>query len=279
MRITKLNFPLYGIIAIIALILSEILMFKRIEPFYTLFTPIQWTFYILICDSIIFYKKKSSLITTYFDDFLTMLPISIFCWYIFEWYNLIFENWKYSGLPECKLLTWLGYAWSFATIFPGIFITADILTLFTPLSKITIKPFIISKNGKIIWFIVGVTLLSLPLIFQNEWMCPPVWLGFIFLLEPVNQLLSRDSLLNDLAQGKIGRIIILCISGIICGILWEFWNYWPGAKWEYFVPYWPWFKIFEMPFIGYLGFIPFAIECFCMYNFLHKSNYKVGLSN
>jgi hypothetical protein len=57
----------------------------------------------------------------------------------------------------------------------------------------------------------------------------------------------------------------LLISGWICGWLWEFWNYWAAAKWHYIFPLARRWKIFEMPAPGYLGFMPFALECFVMY--------------
>jgi hypothetical protein len=56
-------------------------------------------------------------------------------------------------------------------------------------------------------------------------------------------------------------------SGLVCGVLWEFWNYWALTKWTYTVPYPPDVKLFEMPVLGYLGFLPFALECFAMYHF------------
>jgi hypothetical protein len=58
------------------------------------------------------------------------------------------------------------------------------------------------------------------------------------------------------------------MSGVLCGVLWEFWNYWSGAKWHYTVPIMENLKIFEMPVPGYLGFPTFALECFTMYVFL-----------
>ena len=33
------------------------------------------------------------------------------------------------------------------------------------------------------------------------------------------------------------------------------------------MPYPPAVKLFEMPVLGYLGFLPFALECFAMYHF------------
>ena len=59
----------------------------------------------------------------------------------------------------------------------------------------------------------------------------------------------------------------LVLSGFLCGILWELWNYWARAKWHYTVPIMENVKIFEMPVPGYLGFPAFALECFTMYVF------------
>ena len=58
------------------------------------------------------------------------------------------------------------------------------------------------------------------------------------------------------------------LSGLLCGMLWEFWNYWSRAKWHYTVPIMERLKIFEMPVPGYLGFPAFALECFTMYSLL-----------
>ncbi len=65
-------------------------------------------------------------------------------------------------------------------------------------------------------------------------------------------------------------MINLSTSGLICGVLWEFWNYWARSKWHYAVPIMEHVKIFEMPVPGYLGFPPFALECFTMYIFVRR---------
>jgi hypothetical protein len=53
-------------------------------------------------------------------------------------------------------------------------------------------------------------------------------------------------------------------------VLWEFFNYWAIAKWTYTVPYFGNVKIFEMPVLGYLGFPPFAVECWVFYIFVRS---------
>jgi hypothetical protein len=49
---------------------------------------------------------------------------------------------------------------------------------------------------------------------------------------------------------------------LICGGLWEFWNFWASAKWIYTVPWVGEVKLFEMPVLGFFGFPPFAEECY-----------------
>lgn len=100
------------------------------------------------------------------------------------------------------------------------------------------------------------------------YMAAPVWLGFILLLDPINGRLGGESLLADLRAGRRDRLTNLALSGLLCGVLWEFWNYWSRAKWHYTVPIMEDLKVFEMPLPGYLGFPAFAIECFTMYVFV-----------
>ena len=59
------------------------------------------------------------------------------------------------------------------------------------------------------------------------------------------------------------------LGGVTCGLCWEFWNYWAVAKWTYQLPFLgdlERYKIFEMPWLGFLGFLPFAVECWVVFN-------------
>ena len=68
--------------------------------------------------------------------------------------------------------------------------------------------------------------------------------------------------------GHRGRLLNLLIGGLVCGFVWECWNYWARSKWIYNVPVPPDIKLFEMPLAGYAGFPAFAVECFTMYVFV-----------
>ena len=103
-----------------------------------------------------------------------------------------------------------------------------------------------------------------------------IWVGFIFLLEPFNYRYGGRSLLRDLETGNPRRIYLLLVAGLICGLLWEFWNFWALSKWIYTVPFFNKTKGFEMPFPGFLGFPPFAIQAYVMYNFISLFRFNRG---
>ena len=77
-------------------------------------------------------------------------------------------------------------------------------------------------------------------------------------------------------DGRYGRLINLLIAGLVCGFLWELWNFWAGAKWIYTVPILPDLRLFEMPLPGYAGFPAFAVECFAMYVALRALIWRAG---
>jgi hypothetical protein len=119
-----------------------------------------------------------------------------------------------------------------------------------------------------LFMMLGAALLVIPILAPRHigmYLFALVWLGFLFLLEPINHRLLLPSFTNDLARGCRGRLYSFLIAGWICGWLWEFWNYWAGAKWVYTFPILQHWKIFEMPVPGYLAYPVFALECFAMY--------------
>jgi hypothetical protein len=263
-------FKFYGIIGLSVIVIAEILMFNGYLPVAMFFTPIVWTGYILFMDAYLYKLRGESLISDRRQELIFMIPLSIGCWVIFEGYNLLLNNWYYQNLPEHPLLRLFGYAWSFATIFPGIFLTAEFLEESGAIAPCSVRPWRITQRFQTTYMVIGAICLIVPLFFHSPYLFPPVWAGFIFLLEPLNYRFGGISLLRDLEQGKAQRLWSLLLSGLICGILWEFWNYWTYTKWIYTVPYPPDMKIFEMPLLGWLGFPPFAVECYVMYNILRR---------
>ncbi len=53
----------------------------------------------------------------------------------------------------------------------------------------------------------------------------------------------------------IGAVLVLMSVGcLICGFLWEMWNFYSYPKWIYDIPFVDFWRIFEMPVFGYGGY-------------------------
>jgi hypothetical protein len=270
--------PAYGWAGLLVMIVSEVGELRRLEPFWSWHTPIAWTGYILFVDGLIWRRRGESWLRNARAEFMFLACASVPLWIVFELYNkFALHNWYYVGLPENILLRYFGYAWSFATISPAIFETAAYVDALrdrrapdwrrTPRLRVPL--------GAVGWLSVaaGATMVLLPIVHPSPWLAAPVWLGFIFLLDPLNAASSDDaseSIRGDFAAGHRARLVNLLVAGLVCGVIWEFWNYWSRTKWIYAVPVPPHIKIFEMPILGYGGFPPFAVECFVMYVFVRR---------
>lgn len=257
----------YGFIALGSLAVSQYLMFQKVEPFYTYFTPIQWWNYIFLADAIVASRQKRSLISDRPFEFLMMLLLSNLCWLVFELYNMLLKNWYYINLAENFWLRMLGYTASFATIFPGIFLTSDLLETFGAFRDRNPRTRKLSSAFLLGSFAAGLSCVLFPILLPSPYVFGLVWLGFFFLLEPLNYWRGVPSLYREIEQGRRQRVWSLLAGGLVCGFLWEFWNFWAAAKWIYTVPFTKNIKYFEMPVAGLLGFPPFALECYAMYHF------------
>jgi len=163
----------------------------------------------------------------------------------------------------------VGYDWAFATIFPALFLTARALRVLA-FPRLRVPPLRVSRGVLRGVMALGAACAVLPLIVVSPWLVPLVWIAYVLLLEPVNHLRGAPSWLTALTRGDASLLVSLLASGLVCGLLWEFWNYWALTRWTYTVPYAGDVKLFEMPMLGYLGFPPFALECFALYNFLRS---------
>ncbi len=264
------RFPLYGFVGIAIIVVAEIFLFSGVSFVQTYFTPIVWTGYILLIDALNIKVHGDSLLRSRPREFALMLPWSVLCWLIFEAYNIYLQNWTYVGLPENIAYRWIGYVCAFATIFPAILETSE---LFRPwYGTVRIRPFVPSNRLLFGILLVGAACLILPLLVDQpvaSQLFAFVWIGFAFLLEPINYWMGGRSIFHEFREGRAATLLGLFTSGMICGVLWEFWNYWAGSKWLYSVPVtFSGPKIFEMPILGYLGFAVFAVEVYSLQNFI-----------
>ncbi|HEX3143330.1 MAG TPA: hypothetical protein VHQ64_05115 [Pyrinomonadaceae bacterium] len=273
----KARFPVYCYIGIGVMLAAEVLLFTGNQFVGRWMTPIVWTGYILFLDGVMYRLKGRSLLLTDRLEFLLIAIISIGGWWLCEFYNAPrFWNsdyeiwWHYHNLEPNLMLRRVGYDWAFATIFPLLFLTAEVFRLTIFKRSEQGRRISMSRTAKLILIVFGVAGVIIPLIYPSAWYAPVIWLSFVFLLDPLNQLRGWPSITGDLARGDWRRLWSLLAGGLICGILWEYFNYWAISKWTYTVPYLGNVKIFEMPVLGFLGFPPFAVECWAIYIFVRS---------
>jgi hypothetical protein len=273
-----------SIAGLIVMIVSQTATIAGFEPFWSWNTPICWTGFILFADGVVYRARGASWLRSLPAEFALLAALSIPLWLVFELYNQFIHNWYYVGLPENRALRLFGYAWSFATIWPAIFEGAELVGVLrvgehARAPAIPSSPAVRTSAALSgILIAAGIAMLIVPFVAPAAiaaYLAAPVWLGFACLLDPLNARAGNPSLLGDAVAGRYGRLIDLLLSGLLCGLLWEFWNYWAGAKWHYTVPFLNRAKLFEMPLPGYLGFPPFAVECFAMYVFVRSMGGRV----
>jgi hypothetical protein len=264
---------LYGWFGLFLLIISEYCLLHRIEPFVTWFYCFAWWAYILLADNLLLKVRGWSLLHDRQREFWVMLPISVFIWLLFEAYNFVIRNWAYTIAPLQSWHRWTGYIVAFATVLPGIFITTDLVDMLigrvstvaaSGCEQVIGRP---STKPSPLFFSLGLILTIAPLILPRYFF-PAVWIGPIFLLDPIMEKTGAKSLSLDINLGNRTRIYSLLLGGFFCGLLWEFWNFWAGSRWTYTVPFFGHLKLFEMPVLGFLGFPPFALECWLLYHLI-----------
>jgi hypothetical protein len=272
----RMSLAVHAWLGLALLAVSEGAMLAHVEPFWTWHTPFAWTGYILLVDGIVYKLRGSSWLTDNPREFAFLGVVSIPLWVVFEGYNLLIKNWYYVNLPENLVVRYFGFAWAFSTVSPGIFQTAELVAARRGSGiRSTIDSRLVTVDCRLstvdyVSIAAGALMLLLPIVWPSPYLAAPVFLGFIFLLDPINARAADQSLLRDLRHGSYTRVSNLLIAGFICGGLWEFWNFWARAKWIYTVPIFGDIKIFEMPVLGYFGFPPFAVECFTMYVFVRR---------
>lgn len=264
----------YGILGVILIILIEINFFLKIQPFADWYFPIIWFSYILVIDSLVYKIRKNSLINNHFFHFLGLLVLSTIFWHIFEFFNIFAQNWRYIGIENIvgkEILRLISYS----TVLPALFETTSLIKSIHLFDRIKLKKkHKITKTFLYTMVILGILCFFLPVFFP-EFTFPLIWLSFFFVLDPINFINKQPSILGHLKSRKLAIPLSLLFAGIILGFLWEFWNYWAIPKWIYDIPFISFFKIFEMPILGYLGYFPFAFELYAMYWFIRSFfNYK-----
>ena len=232
------------------------------------FTPL-WLGYIFTVDALVYWRKGHSLASRNVKAFAWMFPASAILWWLFEYINRFVQNWFYLGVDNDSALEYIGFATPcFATVLPALLVTAELFGTFSWLHRRYGRGPAWGSAQAWAWILGGVGVVaSFCMGIWPQYFFPFAWLGPLMVLMPVvHRWLPEHSVLTPLMRGDFRMLAALSFAGPVCGFFWEMWNIYSMPKWEYQVPFVMFGKIFEMPLLGYYGYVPFGWECLLIWN-------------
>ncbi len=239
-----------------------------------LFFP-QWLGFILVIDAFIMKRTGTSLIKRDLKKFVALFVLSIPVWWLFEALNLRNNNWYYTGREYFGDVEYLLLAsLNFSIVIPAVFEMTELITSFQFTRTLNRGPEIpYNKITATTMIILGTAMLILDLVWPRYFFLF-MWMSVYLIIEGINILLKNKSLVLFTETGNWYPIYMLALGCLCCGFFWELWNYYSYPKWIYRVPFLGFAKVFEMPILGYLGYIPFAFELYSIYMFLTGTGKK-----
>ncbi len=266
------KFPWWGWCGFLVIVLSWILAWNRFSWFakvqaYT-FTPL-WLGYILLVNAFTRQRSGTCLMTRRPGRFLLLFPISAGFWWYFEWLNRFVQNWYYVGVEDFSAFGYVLHATiCFSTVLPAVIGTCELLAAGMPESVLPgprLRFFLRVRGG---WLLLGsMTCVLAGLALAPDLLFPFVWIAPLLCLSGLQLIQGRKTLFSPLAHGNWRPILIPALAALICGFFWELWNWKSLAHWEYSIPYVDRYHLFAMPILGYLGYLPFGIECLVVTSF------------
>jgi hypothetical protein len=226
-----------------------------------------WLGYCLAVDALVFKRTGTSLLTRSLTKYIGLFIVSAPVWWLFELFNLRTKNWIYFGAESFSTASYVFWTTiSFTTVIPAVFASAELLASFDFVKKL--QPGLVIRKDKVTtvsFFIAGWIMLALMLIWPLKFF-PFMWISVYFILEPINIWLGHRSLPDWTEYGDWRPVISLWLGILLTAFFWEMWNYFSYPKWLYQVAWGNWLHVFEMPLLGYGGYLPFSLELYALYH-------------
>ena len=262
------RFPIWGWMGLSFGIGAWILAWSRFEWFAPLqaftFSPL-WFSYIITVNALTHRRTGQCMLTQRPRFLLLLFVVSAAFWWLFEYLNRFVQNWYYLGIGSLTPLEYFLFATlPFSTVLPAVMGTFQFLATYPRLYNGLTDFFVMPRINLRCVAVVILTLSAAGLAGIGLWpdyLFPLLWLAPLGVLASLQTLAGRTSLFADLVRGDWRRGVLLALSALICGFFWEMWNFYSLAKWVYAVPFVNRFHIFEMPVLGYAGYLPFGLEC------------------
>lgn len=222
-----------------------------------------WLGYILTLNGAAELIAGTSILMRMRWSFAVLFAISAPFWWFFEGMNEIVRNWHYHFPHPISATRYLIQATiDFSTVVPAA-LSASFLA-FQGVKRLGVSSRMrarVKQPYLALSSLLGTLSFSLLALFPQE-AFPLVWIAPILIIEPIAYAIDYPSWLRDIERCDWALTISIMVGTLFTGIWWELWNFYSVPKWTYTVPYVGFWKVFEMPVVGYLGYPFFGLIVF-----------------
>jgi hypothetical protein len=239
-----------------------------------------WLGFCLAVDGLVRWRTGTSLITRNPRRYLGLFAVSAPAWWLFEALNLRTQNWSYLGVQDISPLAYAFWnTLNFTTVLPAVLGSAELVASTGLLKRLPRGPRIHPDlRTTTVFFTAGWLSLALLLVWPRVFF-PFAWISLYFIIEPLNVWSGNRSLAEWTHIGDWRPVMVLWVGVLLTAFFWEMWNFFSYPKWIYEVPWGNWLHVFEMPILGYGGYLPFSLELYALYNLVlgalgqHRDDY------
>ena len=272
------RFPWWGWIGLLVLVGGWVVAWSRFPCFRSCQAIISyfpvWMGYIFTMNAVCVWRKRTCPMIEHPLAYALTFPASSLFWWFFEYLNRFVWNWYYLGIDDMGAGEYTFYATiCFASVLPAVYVTAEVLGTFRFFDDrlyddMGWRPNVRSWPSCLV--LSALSLVGLTgIVFLPEYTYPLLWISPLMVFVLVQVLLGEASVLDQLKRGSWGQIFRFEVAALVCGVCWETWNYYAYAKWVYAVPWVHRWQIWEMPIIGFAGYLPFGVECAAVIHWLY----------
>ena len=227
-----------------------------------------WLGFILCIDGLVLRRTGTSLIVRSPKIVAMMFIVAMPYWWAFEGVNQVTQNWVYIGpVTNTGLFYYLQASLAFSVVIPAVFEVSELVGSFGFIKRFGHLPaLVLSRRQVMLTGLFG--LLSLAAVFLwPAYLFPMTWACLFFIFDPINCLAGRPSIFSQIRNGDWRVVIAFALGALGCGFFWEMWNNQASVSWEYNIGYVDFARVFQMPLLGYGGYLPFGLETYAVFHF------------
>jgi len=260
-------FPWWGWLSMSVMAAAWILAWTRFTWFEAFqahtFGPL-WLSFVFVLNALCYRRSGRCLLTHRTGFLMVLFPVSAAFWWVFEYLNRFVQNWYYVGVVFAPGEYVLYASLSFSMVLPAVYSMQQLIGAYDGIRPAFSNwhPVGFKQPRRWAWMtLAAISILMALMGVAPNHLFALLWLGPLLIFVSVLTLQGKTHVLSGAASGDWTRIVSFALAALACGFFWEMWNYYSMANWKYSIPYVHRFMIFEMPLLGYAGYLPFGLAC------------------